>query len=66
MAILFDCLFRLERCDDVMDNIRDCFCGMDFSCHGLASMLVVGWEILVIGWSSLVMEWPASVMEWRS
>ena len=39
-----------------MDNIRDCFCGADFSCHGVASCLVVGWETLVIGWSSLVME----------
>ena len=32
-----------------MDNIRNCFRGVDFSCHGVASSLVVRWKTLVIG-----------------
>ena len=30
-----------------MDDIQGCFRGVDFSCHGVASCLVVGWETLV-------------------
>ena len=49
-----------------MDNILDCFRGVDFSCHGVALCLVVGWKTFVIEWPSLVIEWPSLFMEWRS
>ena len=50
----------------IVDNIRDSFRGVDFSCHGVVSCLVVGWTTLVIGWSSLVMERPSLVVGWLS
>ena len=48
----------------IVDNIRDSFRGVDFSCHGVVPCLVVGWTTLVIGWSSLVMERPSLVVGW--
>ena len=36
-----------------MDNIRDCFRGVDFSCHGVASCLVVGWKTGLFSLSGL-------------
>ena len=29
---------------------RICFCGVDYSCHGVAPSLAVGWESFVVEW----------------
>ena len=50
----------------IVDDIRNCFCGVNFSCHGVASSLNVGWETLVTRWPSFVMEWSSLVREWQS